>query len=335
MSIKILNTLAIMTEDRKNALVVGTHNGIFHSDEVLACAILCLLPHNSSIYILRSRDSSLLSKCDVCVDVGGGKFDHHQAGFSQKRKNGTMYASAGLIWKAYGKELINHIVAKYFSNFTCDTDFIFELFDSSFISLVDCEDNGVKTKKHNFSFISSFLPLWFNNSAEDFNNQFEKALLTTIEVLEQTLKATIGKEIAKNLIKSNWKSSDYFCNGILEISSQTLDWTETVIALNSSAKSNKINFVIFPYPNGGWAAQCVPPSPKKKFNQRIPFPVEWAGQTDKLPEISKVSGSTFCHNGRFFARATSKESIIQMCNIATESKYPKLLRKVISFFSGI
>ncbi len=335
MEIKILNSLVIMTEERKNVLIICTHNGIFHSDEVLACAILCLLFSNLSVHILRSRDSEMLSKCDICVDVGGGEFDHHQAGFNQRRKNGTMYASAGLIWKTYGKELINKITEKYFSDFTCDTDVIFDLFDSSFISLVDCEDNGIKTEKHDFSFISSFLPLWFNNSVDDFNNQFKKALLTTIEVLEQTLKALISREISKNLIESNWNNSNYFNNGILELPAQTIDWTETVIKINSSVRFNKINFVIFPYPNGGWAAQCVPPSQKKKFKQRIPFPSAWAGETDKLPELSKVAGATFCHNGRFFARATSKDDIIQMCNIATNSKIPKFLRKIAKFLFGI
>lgn len=58
----------------------------------------------------------------------------------------------------------------------------------------------------------------------------------------------------------------------MEIPSQTLDWMETVVNINTTiVKNNPINFVIFPYPNGGLAAQCVPPSLEKKFNQRIAF----------------------------------------------------------------
>ena len=167
--------------------------------------------------------------------------------------------------------------------------------------LIKCEDNGILTEKHCFSFISSFLPLCFNSNIDNFNNQFLKALLTTIEILEEELKTTIGKLIAKETIINNWNDCNYFKNGILEIPSQTLDWMETVVNINATiVKNNPINFVIFPYPNGGWAAQCVPPSLKKKFNQRITFPKEWAGQTDKLPKISGVVDSTFCHNGCFF-----------------------------------
>ena len=259
----------------------------------------------------------MLNKCDICVDIGGGKFDHHQAGFNETRSNGIKYASAGLVWKCFGKKLIKQFLAKYFTETECNVDSIFKLFDNLFISLVDCEDNGISTKNHCFSFISSFLPLWFNSNVESFNSQFNKALLTTIAILEEELKTIISKVIAKNTISSNWNNSNYFKSGILEIPSQTIDWLETVININASIENRQINFVIFPYPNGGWAAQCVPPSLEEKFSQRIPFPKQWAGQTEKLPEISGITEATFCHNGCFFVRANNKDAIIKMCIIAT------------------
>lgn len=317
MNIKILSSLTGVTEKRSNILIIGTHNGIFHSDEVVACAILFLINSDKSIHILRSRDNEILKQCDICVDIGGKEFDHHQAGFNETRKNGIKYASAGLVWRAFGKQLIEQFLVKYFNEAKYNIDYISELFDNLFISLVDCEDNGISTENHCFSFISSFLPLWFNANTENFNDQFSKALLTTIVILEEVLKTTIGKVIAQNTIISNWNNSSYFKNGILEIPSQTIDWVETVVNINTATKSKQINFVIFPYPNGGWAAQCVPPSLEEKFSQRITFPKKWAGQTDKLPEISGIKDSSFCHNGCFFARAISKHAIIKMCIIAT------------------
>ncbi len=317
MNIKILSSLTGVTEKRSNILTIGTHNGIFHSDEVVACAILCLINSDKSIHILRSRDNEILKQCDICVDVGGGKFDHHQIGFNETRKNDIKYASAGLVWRTFGKQLIEQLLKKYFKESKCNIDYIYEFFDNLFISLVDCEDNGISTESHCFSFISSFLPLWFNANAEKFNGQFSKVLLTAIVILEEELKTTIGKVIAQNTIINNWNNSSYFKNGILEIPSQTIDWVETVVNINVTTENKQINFVIFPYPNGGWAAQCVPPSLEERFSQRIAFPREWSGQTDKLPEISGVEDSSFCHNGCFFARANSKDSIIKMCIIAT------------------
>ena len=109
MNIKILSSLTNAAEKRNNILNIGTHNGIFHSDEVVACAILCLIHSNISVQILRSREVEFLNQCDICVDIGGGEFDHHKT-----RENGIKYASAGLVWKGFGKQLIEQFLMQYF-----------------------------------------------------------------------------------------------------------------------------------------------------------------------------------------------------------------------------
>lgn len=155
-------------------------------------------------------------------------------------------------------------------------------------------------------------------------------------VFEQELKTAIAKDISKNIVTENWNNADCFHHGILQIPAQTLFWREPAIQINASTKKRerKINFVTFPYPAGGWAAQCVPPSLENKFGQRIPFPAEWAGQTDKLAEISGVDGATLCQNGRFFARANNKEAIIQMCKLATKNS-KGFWDKIFDFVSNI
>ena len=109
MNIKILNSLTNETKKRSEILTIGTHNGIFHSDEVVACAILCLINSNMSIHILRSRDNAMLNLCNICVDIGGEKYDHHQAGFNKARKNKVCKCRSYLerFWKStYRKILI-------------------------------------------------------------------------------------------------------------------------------------------------------------------------------------------------------------------------------------
>lgn len=54
---------------------IGTHNGAFHCDEALACAILRSLPEYEASEVVRTRDQKVLDTCDVVVDVGG-VFDH-------------------------------------------------------------------------------------------------------------------------------------------------------------------------------------------------------------------------------------------------------------------
>lgn len=64
--------------------LIGTHDGCFHCDEVLAIFMLKQLPEYKNSQVLRTRDAEKLSKCDMVVDVGGVydpstlRFDHHQ-----------------------------------------------------------------------------------------------------------------------------------------------------------------------------------------------------------------------------------------------------------------
>ncbi|PHJ20734.1 gamm1 protein [Cystoisospora suis] len=74
-------------EETPRRPLIGTHNGKFHLDEVLATVMLLKLPKYKNALIRRSRDPEVLAKCDIVVDVGAvydvekGRFDHHQKGF--------------------------------------------------------------------------------------------------------------------------------------------------------------------------------------------------------------------------------------------------------------
>ena len=75
-----------------NKMKIGTHNGTFHCDEVLACSMLKHLPQYKDAEIVRTRDQAVLDTCDIVVDVGGvfdptkHRYDHHQKTFSDSMK---------------------------------------------------------------------------------------------------------------------------------------------------------------------------------------------------------------------------------------------------------
>lgn len=53
-----------------------------------------------------------------------------------------------------------------------------------------------------------------------------------------------------------------------------------------------------------------------KMGQLKPFPKSWSGLIGSSLEIeSGVAGAILCHNFRFFARAQSKEAILEMCKL--------------------
>ena len=76
-----------MSQEKKRKMIekqIGTHDGTFHCDEVLACSLLKMLPEYKDAEIVRTRNPQLLAKCDIVVDVGGvydaakHRYDHHQ-----------------------------------------------------------------------------------------------------------------------------------------------------------------------------------------------------------------------------------------------------------------
>lgn len=63
---------------------LGTHDGSFHCDEVLALVMLRQLPECKGAKLVRTRKSELLKQCDIVFDVGAEYdpekhlYDHHQ-----------------------------------------------------------------------------------------------------------------------------------------------------------------------------------------------------------------------------------------------------------------
>ncbi|MCR5186042.1 MAG: MYG1 family protein [Clostridia bacterium] len=302
---------------------VGTHNGVFHSDEVVGMAILDIVYEDEGLHVVRTRDAEELGKCDIVIDVGGGSLDHHVAGFNLKRETGEMYATAGLVWKDFGIGAIGNVLMKMGVDiYVQDIYSIKAEIDSKFIIPVDLEDNGIKAETHIFSFIPSFVPS-FTEKNPDYEKAFFKAETMACSILRKIIEKMIVKRFAKNIIVPLMKEeyheyqthSDRYL-GIITLPSQTMPWLENVVKENDNMESC-IKFVIFPYPDGGWAAQCVPPSLERKFEQLVPFPKEWAGlKNQELQEVSGIPQATLCHNGCFFARAISREGIIDMCRIA-------------------
>ena len=68
------------------SVVVATHSGPFHADDVLAWALISVFRHPDA-QLIRTRDQSEIDAADIVVDVGGDydvarcRFDHHQTSY--------------------------------------------------------------------------------------------------------------------------------------------------------------------------------------------------------------------------------------------------------------
>ena len=91
-----------VTNLTKPILKIGTHDGTFHTDDVLAVSLLRVFYDSThEVVVLRTRDQSILDTCDILVDVGrrydGVKyFDHHQ--------DSSLKCSVALVWKALAEK---------------------------------------------------------------------------------------------------------------------------------------------------------------------------------------------------------------------------------------
>lgn len=154
--------------------IIATHNGSFHCDEALACALLRHLPPYARASVIRTRDPKLIDKASIAVDVGAvydhaqKRYDHHQQTFHETMNTGqkqykTRMSAAGLVYRHYGKELIQQYIrdilqsparaeALSLGNWGADRneateDEVSVLYDAiyrCFVEAVDGVDNGVE-----------------------------------------------------------------------------------------------------------------------------------------------------------------------------------------------
>ena len=134
-----------------------THSGTFHADEVMSTVLLLNRFGNMNLY----RTNTINNNDAFIYDVGAGDFDHHGIDFNKQRDNGIKYASCGLIWNAFGNDIIKKLGIE-------DAEF-FNSIDKNLIMDIDRDDNGQSIDfKPSFkiqsipSLVSSFNPAFTN-----------------------------------------------------------------------------------------------------------------------------------------------------------------------------
>lgn len=299
----------IIAKNPAEAQVV-THGGVFHADEVMAVAIL------SEIYGREMKVSRVfkvpndLPDGTIVLDIGGGKYDHHQRGGNGARENGVPYASCGLIWREFGKELLKEVE---------DVENVWRLIDEQLISGIDAIDCGAiprceaVVKPMTISaIISSFNPAW--DSTETPDEAFVKAVDEAKRIFDRLLANTISKVKAIGIVEAAIENSkDHIM--VLET---FVPWQDALFA-SDNPKAAEILFVVFPSNRGGFNWQAVPES-LGNFAVRKSTPKEWWGAPAKeLQELTEVSDATFCHPNGFIGAAMSKDGAIRLAKLAIEA----------------
>ncbi len=289
-------------------MIIATHNGKFHADDVFGVALLTHLFPDAEV--IRTRDPERLATADIVLDVGGvydveaKRFDHHQLS-SGARDNGILYSAFGLLWQHYGKDYCG------------GDDAVWQRIDSRLVQAIDAVDNGqdlyTLTDLGAVPFdISEMLGL-FNpiGDDEDFDTQFGVAVALAGQLLARLRRKYESSLAAERDFLEAYKASP----------SKTYVVLDKFIPHGGIAtKQSKLLYTVFPGATGHWTLQTVRPE-SSQFGSRKPFPEAWRGLSGvELAEVTGVPDAVFCHKAGFIAAAESREGAMEMLKQALASK---------------
>ncbi len=282
---------------------VVTHNGVFHSDDVFAVATLQLLHGVENLEIVRTRDEVVIAKADIVVDVGGEydvnrqRFDHHQNA-TPVRDNGISYAAFGLVWRTYGVQIAGgtDVAADIERSLVLAVDA-----DDTGVSLVDLRDPDIPTFELD-QVVRSYVPP--RGSDDNIDTAFMQAVEFARGMLERLIVKKTATIVMKQIIADSYaKATDKSCL-VFDMS----------VSAASCIEYPDVLFVVCPddlTDSKNWTATAVRKD-NSSFESRASFPEAWAGlRGEALQTASGINDAIFCHKGRFFFVAGSKEGVLQ------------------------
>lgn len=288
--------------DKINDANAVTHSGKFHADDIFSTVLLEYVLENLKVFRTYEIDEKDDKK--IYYDIGGGKFDHHRICNNEMRDNNIPYASFGLLWKNYGRQIIK----KYCDN---NIEYIFNYIDEKLVKGIDAIDNGIfyKFDMYNIfdisSIISLFNPLYDEDITSD--QKFIETCNFAKIIFDRILRKAISISKCKNIVEEAITNS-YDHMLILD---EYVPYKEHILESNNP-KAKDIYFVIFKSNREGYMISTLP----KSFEDdtlRMKFRSEWAGLRGE--EFSKVCGIEdviFCHKNLFVASTYSLESAIKL-----------------------
>lgn len=325
-------------------MLIATHDGSFHADETLACAVISYIYERSQV--IRSRDPQLLETADIIIDVSGinddKHFDHHSNEFNLSRDNGINYATAGLMWLKFGDKYLHKIAQEYFT-FEQREKITPEIYkaaqariDKEIMYGVDLNDNGQ---------LNSYL-----NAQVQVTNEGEQRVMDELNefyryspdisylVAMQNLPNVSGAEqdknfmntvkILKNLLINAAINALYTEMGIAEvlrvydggpilIMHEKLPWTQAVLSNFETFKDCMI--AVYPDRKRGWRVQSLPYSKAERFRNKLTAPKSWRGlDFEALDEVTGLNGTIFIHRAGFTGGAMDFDTNLAMARMWLE-----------------
>lgn len=322
-------------------VLIATHDGSFHADETLACAIISYIYERSEV--IRSRDPHVLETADIIIDVSGinddKHFDHHSNAFNHSRDNGINYATAGLMWLKFGDEYLRKIAQEYF---TLDQrneisqkilDSAKERIDREIMYAVDLNDNGqlnsylkeqvditnegeqrVMDELNEFYRYSPDIPylVAMQNLPNVSGAEQDKNFMNTVKILKSLLINAAINALSTEIGIA--KVLSVYNGGPILIMHEKLPWTQAVLA--NFDKFSNCMLAVYPDRKRGWRVQSLPYSLSERFRNKLTAPKAWRGlDFEALDEVTGLTGTIFVHRAGFTGGALDFDTNLKMAHL--------------------
>jgi uncharacterized UPF0160 family protein len=296
--------------EKKPKVVIATHSGKFHADDVFATATLSLvLEKKHEVEIIRTRDREKINLADFAVDVGDNydpdknRFDHHQHGGAGTHDNGIPYAAFGLVWKKYGEELSGNKENA-------------ERLEYKLVMPIDAPDNGIKTyttlfkkvEPYSIADVIDVFKVTWKEDPTDIDSRFMYLHDIAKNIIRREIQHIKDNNEARQEIELIYKATE---DKRLIIFDRYYPSDEMLSSYSDTLLS------IFPQnTDGTWLIKIIRDE-NNFINSRISLPRAWSGLRDsELEAVTGVSGAIFCHKDLFLAVAKTKEGAIELAHIA-------------------
>jgi uncharacterized UPF0160 family protein len=315
---------------------IATHSGTFHADDVFGVGVLMgVFPDHT---LVRTRHTPLIDAADFAIDVGGvwdhatGRFDHHQRGFTGARPDrqagdqtlpGVGYASAGLVWSAYGVAYVQSVASSLGLTFDAPTlANIVQSIDTSLVQYLDIVDTGQGDVAPGLFGLSSLIAQlntnWMEEAGLDATAKaqlqevrFREAVSITRKFLDRAVIKKISQIRSADIVRQAPRLLD---GKVLHLQEGGMPWTHVVVH-----EMPEVMLVIYPDSDGNqYQVKTVPVEPGS-FTARLDLPASWAGLRDQeLAAVTGVEDSVFCHMNLFIGGAKSFAGAVRLAELSLQ-----------------
>jgi len=274
------------------ALLLGTHSGSFHADDVLAAALIRVFV-DPEAKVVRSRDPAVLAKADIVFDVGHvfdpetRRFDHHQREYEGNR------SSAGMVLDHLEAE--GHVPAPLAGRYR-----------EELVDYVDAVDVGARQPEHGVPCFSMIVGVLNERAGDDFDRWYERAVALAIDVVEGIRAGVERADADAEAVQRAMREAEEAGRRTLLLD-RYLKWKPAYFAAGGA--EHPTDLVLFPG-RGDWRLVTIPVAEGSR-EDKVKLPEHWAGlENEALEEASGIPGARFCHRNRFIAAFESKEAAL-------------------------